>query len=369
VKVALVHDWLTGMRGGERVLEIFCDLFPEATLHTLIHHKGAMSPTIEKMNIVESRVHRWPWGHSRFRHYLPSFPRLIESFDFSGYDLIISSSHCVAKGAIPPPGALHICYCHTPMRYVWDLYDDYVRERGPLVRLFLSMSRGPLRRWDVRTADRVHHYVANSHHVADRIKRHYKREAAVIHAPVDDEYFTPGNGEIGDYYLIVSAMVPYKRVGLAVHAFSRSGKRLVVIGSGSDAGRIKKEAGPSVEFLGNVEDMQLKEYYRKAKALIFPGEEDFGITPLEAMACGRPVIAYGKGGALETVVDGETGLFFNEDTEESLLAAVDKFESMSFTISDARRRAERFSKSRFIKQIREFIEARLEEHLEVNGGA
>jgi len=369
MKVALVHDWLTAMRGGEKVLEVFCKLFPDATLFTLIHHKGALSETIEAMEIVESRLHSWPGAHKHFRNYLPFFPRLIESFDFTGYDLIISSSHCVAKGAVPPPGAVHICYCHTPMRYVWDLYGEYVRGRGPLVRLFLALNKIPLRRWDVSSASRVHHFIANSKHVADRIRRHYGREASVIPAPVDTEFYTPGEGEPGDYYLIVSALVPYKRVGLAVRAFSRDGRRLVVIGTGSDERRIRRGATSNVEFLGNIDDRALLRYYRGARALIFPGEEDFGITPLEAMACGRPVIAYSRGGALETVVDGVTGVFFDGGSEEALLAAVDKFESMSFTVENARRRAEQFSKSNFIKEISGFVEAQIREHQEERSGA
>ena len=372
MRVAIVHDWLTGMRGGEKVLEVFCDLFPDATIFTLIHHEGAMSPKIEAMKIEQSGLARLPFARKHFRHYLPLFPRYIEKFDFTGYDLILSSSHCVAKGAVTPPGALHICYCHTPMRYVWDLYHDYVRERGLLVHAFLRFSRDGLREWDVRTADRVTHYIANSHHVADRIRRHYGREATVIHAPVDDEFFTPGEAEESGYYLIVSALVPYKKVGLAVRAFSREeagGRKLVVVGSGSDEKRIRADAGPNVSFRGNVDDNELLRYYRGARALIFPGEEDFGITPLEAMACGKPVIAYAKGGALETVVEGSTGVFFDEGSEAGILSAVDKFERMSFTVSDARRRAEAFSKSSFFKKIREFIEARIQEHQEEPGGA
>lgn len=362
MKVALVHDWLTGMRGGERVLEVFCSLFPEATLYTLIHHPGALSPEIESMRIVQSRLSRWPAAARHFRKYLPLFPSLIEEFDLSGFDLVISSSHCVAKGAIPPPGALHICYCHTPMRYVWDLYEDYARERGLLTKAFLALNKSPLRRWDARTHNRVHHFVANSQHVADRIRRHYGRDSTVIHPPVEAEFFTPGEEKREDFYLVVSALVPYKRVGLAVRAFSGRGRRLVVIGTGSDEKRIRAPAGDGVEFLGNVDDGTLRSYYRRARALIFPGEEDFGITPLEAMACACPVIAYGKGGALETVVDGETGLFFHEQKAGALIAAVDKFERMSFTISEIRRRAEEFAKPIFTENIRDFVEERYKEH-------
>jgi glycosyltransferase involved in cell wall biosynthesis len=362
MRVAVVHDWLTGMRGGERVLEVICRLFPEATLYTLIHHSGALSPTIESMRIVQSPLARWPASKRNFRLYLPFFPKLIEKFDFSGYDLILSSSHCVAKGAVPPPGALHICYCHTPMRYVWDLYNDYRRERGLLVKAFLALNKGPLRRWDVRTADRVHYFIANSRHVAERIKRHYGRDAVVINAPVDTDFFKEEKGQREDYYLVVSALVPYKRVGLAVQAFSRAGRKLVVIGSGSDEKRIRRLAGPTVRLLGNVDDQILRTYYRGARALIFPGEEDFGITPLEAMACGTPVIAYAKGGALETVVEGKTGVFFSEQTVESLLDAVDKFERMSFTSGESRSRSMKFAEPIFTRVLKDYIAARVEEH-------
>jgi glycosyltransferase involved in cell wall biosynthesis len=364
MKVALVHDWMTGMRGGERVLERFCEIWPDAIIHTLIHHRGTMSPAIENMRIIQSPLARWPLARRHFRSYLPFFPRLIEQFDFSGYDLVLSSSHCVAKGALTPASALHVCFCHTPMRYVWDMYGEYMRERGPLARAFLALNKNPLRRWDVRTAGRVNHFIANSRHVADRIRRHYGAESAVIHPPVDTEFFHPGEGVSGEYYLVVSALVPYKHVGLAIKAFRGKGKELVVIGTGSDEKRMRRLGGPNVTFLGNVDDETLRSYYRGAHALIFPGEEDFGITPLEAMACGTPVIAYGKGGALETVIDGTTGLFFQEQSEEALLAAVDNFERMQFTSSIARKRALEFSNSIFMNNIREFIAARYEKFRE-----
>jgi glycosyltransferase involved in cell wall biosynthesis len=358
MKVALVHDWLTGMRGGEKVLEIFCQLFPDATLFTLIHHKGSMSPTIEAMNIVESDLPTMPLAHDYFRHYLSLFPRFIEDLDLSGYDLILSSSHCVAKGVHSDPGAIHVCYSHTPMRYVWDMYEEYVSGRGPLVKGFLGASRAYLQGWDSDTAKRVDHFIANSNHVADRISRHYGRSSTVIHPPVDTEYFTPGPGQEGDYYLIVSALVPYKKVDMAVKAFRGSGKELVVIGSGSDEKRIRNLGGENITILGNVDDQQILSYYRGAKAFIFPGEEDFGITPLESMACGTPVIAYRRGGALETVVEGETGLFFDQQTPEALMAAVDNFAGMKFTVETVRARALQFSKLTFRDQISEFLQRR-----------
>ena len=369
MKVALVHDWLTGMRGGERVLEVFCELFPDASLFTLIHHKQSLSPIIERMEIVESTLPSWPMAHAHSRLYLPFFPKLIEHFDLNGYDLVLSSSHCVAKGVKIPDGALHICFCHTPMRYVWDMYDEYKRERGPLVKVFLAMNKGHLRRWDVRTASRVHHFIANSHHVADRIKRHYERDSAVIHPPVDADFFTPGSGVEDEYYLVVSALVPYKKVGLAVRAFSGTDRKLVVIGTGSDEQRVRRIDGANITFLGNVDDATLRAYYRGAKALIFPGEEDFGFTPLESMACGTPVIAYARGGALETAEHETTGFFFEKQSRQALRAAVDNFERMSFTVQTVRGRALEFSRPNFMNNIREFIEARFREFHGERSGA
>ncbi|HEY6951530.1 MAG TPA: glycosyltransferase, partial [Bacteroidota bacterium] len=221
LRVALVHDWLTGMRGGEKVLEVLCELFPEATLFTLLHNKGAMSPVIEQMNIKTSFVQSLPLKAGQYRKYLPTFPRAIESFDFSDYQLIISSSHCVAKGAIPAAGALHICYCHTPMRYVWEQYDEYFgKDRADMfTRLAMRFVAPKLREWDVRTSSRVHFFVANSENVAKRIERHYSRSSDVVHAPVDTSLFKVSD-RCQNYYLIVSALVPYKRVDLAVDAFN-----------------------------------------------------------------------------------------------------------------------------------------------------
>lgn len=369
MKVALVHDWLTGMRGGERVLEEICKLYPDATLYTLIHHKNNLSPIIEQMNIVESRLASMPLAHDHFRFYLPMFPRFIEQLDLSEYDLIISSSHCVAKGVKPSARALHICYCHTPMRYVWDMYESYKQQRGALAKLFLMMNRNHLQNWDRLSSDRVTHFIANSQYVAERIRRHYDRSATVINPPVNASFFTPDDQEEGEFYLVVSALVPYKRVDLALEVFKRNGKPLVVIGTGSDQDRIWKHKANNITFLGNVDDHQLRGYYQRAKALIFPGEEDFGITPLESMACGRPVIAYARGGALETVVSGETGVFFEEQTVAALGHAVDNFEQMKFTKSKLRARAESFSRKNFSRTLQRYITARLQEWNEVNQSA
>lgn len=362
-KIAIVHDWLTGMRGGEKCLEILCDLLPEATLFTLLHNQGSTSPTIERMPIRTSLVQRLPFAAKKYRHYLPFFPRAIERFDLSDCNLIVSSSHCVAKGVIPPPGALHICYCYTPMRYVWDLFDDYfsVERIGYWKNKILRRIARSLRSWDVRTANRVTHYIAISEHIRERIRRHYGRHAEVIYPPVDTSYFSIAEKNDG-YFLIVSALAPYKRVDLAIEAFNRLGARLLIVGTGPEEKKLQAMAGKNVEFLGWQSDEKVREFYAGCRALIFPGEEDFGIVPVEAMATGKPVIALARGGALETVLHGVTGLHFPEQTAESLMDAVRIFDESRFSPRLLRSHALKFDKENYRQRMKEFIEERYDHH-------
>ncbi len=358
MNVALVHDWLTGMRGGEKVLEVLCELFPNATLYTLLHNVGAMSPSIEGMNIRTSFIDNLPFKKTKYRNYLPIFPTAIESFDLSAYDLVFSTSHCVAKGAISPSTALHLCYCHTPMRYVWDMFDQYFGKgkAGLPTRIAMAYFAPRLRRWDVSTSSRVHYYIANSHHVARRIETTYNRVADVIHAPVDTSHFRLSERDEG-YYLIVSALVPYKRVDLAIRAFNSLGERLIVVGTGPERIALERQAGKTIEFLGWQSDNELAALYAGCRALIFPGVEDFGIVPLEAMASGKPVLAFRAGGALETVVEtGEhpTGLFFQEQSPDSLIDALRRMKEMEFNPSAIRRHAEKFDRKSFKERIREY---------------
>ena len=366
LKIALVHDWLTSMRGGEKVAEVFCELFPEATLFTLIYNKGMLSPTIERMNIKTSFIDKLPFKEKKYRNYLPLFPTAIESIDFSEYDLIFSSSHCVAKGAKPRNGGLHICYCHTPMRYVWEMYDDYFGKdkTGPLTRAAMSFFAPKLRKWDVQTSGRVHHYIANSFNVAGRIKKHYNRESDVIHPPVNTSQFNVSEKNDG-YYLIVSALVPYKKVEIAIEAFNKMGEKLIVVGNGPESEKLKSIAKSNVEFLGWSSDSELAKIYADCKALIFPGVEDFGIVPLEAMATGKPVIAFGKGGALETVIgEGEnaTGTFFYEQTTDALIASVKEFENKNFDPYKIHRHALEFDRTVFKEKIKRYVEEKVKLH-------
>lgn len=367
MKVALVHDWLTGMRGGENVLEIFCEMFPQADVYTLLHVKGSVSATIENRRIQPSFLQRFPGVERKYRWFLPLMPLAIGSLRLQGYDLVLSSSHCVAKG-VNPGGAPHLCYCFTPMRYAWDMYGDYFNSRrfGPVTLSAIGAVMPFLRRWDVRTSSRVTRFVAISEHVRERIKRHYGRDSDVIYPPVDVNFYTPAADMKKEGYLIVSAFAPYKRVDLAVEAFNKMGKQLHIVGGGEDDTRLRAMAGPSITFESGASRERLRELYRKSSALIFPGEEDFGIVPVEAMSCGTPVIAYGKGGAAETVVPlGEpnpTGLFFGDQTVEELIGAIERFESerKSFNPGESRKNAERFSKAVFVEKmgatIKGFIE-------------
>ncbi len=369
MRVALVHDWLTGMRGGERCLEVFCELFPEADLYTLLHVPGSVTPVIERRRLITSFIQRLPDAARRYRSYLPLFPAAVRSFDLSAYDLVLSSSHAVAKGARAPAGALHVCYCFTPMRYVWDLYDEYFGARaGVLTRALMPPVAAALRRWDRRTAAAVHHFVAISRFVADRIHRAYGREADVIYPPVDVSRFRIEEAP-GDFYLVVSALTPYKRVDLAIEAANRLRARLVVVGAGPEEGRLRELAGPTVELVGWRSDAETAEVYARCRALLFPTLEDFGITPLEAMAAGRPVIALGQGGALETIVppggaEPSTGLFFERQTADDLVDAIRRFESgaVQFEPKALRRRAEAFDRPLFKERVQGYLRARLAEH-------
>ena len=363
LRIALVHDWLTGMRGGEKVLEVLCELYPHATLFTLLHNKGSVSEIIETMNIRTSFIDRLPFKKTKYRNYLPLFPRAIESFDFSQFDLLLSTSHAVAKGSQPAPGALHICYCFTPMRYVWESYDQYFGpgHAGVLTRTAMSVIAPWLRAWDVRSSDRVHFFVADSRNVADRIRQYYRRPSDVIHPPVNIDQFVVSEKDKG-YFLVVSALVPYKRVDLAVETFNELGERLLVVGTGPELKGLQSIAKDNIQFLGWRNDDELATLYAGCRALIFPGIEDFGIVPLEAMASGKPVIAFGKGGALETVVDDPrfpSGLFFHEQSVRSLKDAVEKFSTLKFDPYTIRAHAESFARPRFKEQMRLYVEEKL----------
>jgi glycosyltransferase involved in cell wall biosynthesis len=361
MKVAIVHDWLTGMRGGERCLELLCEMFPDADICTLLHIPGSVSPTIERHAIRTSFIQRLPSTRTRYRYYLPLFPAAIESFDLSVYDLILSSSHCVAKGVPVPHGARHLSYIYTPMRYIWDQYDSYFE--GPQARLITRMAmrllRRRLQRWDISSNRHVHRFIAISEHIANRVRKYYGRDADVVHPPVDWKAFQASSKDEG-FYLMVTAFAPYKRVDLAIAAFNQLRKHLVVIGTGHEEKRLRAMAGPTVQFLGWQEDKVVRDYYGACRALVFPGEEDFGIVPLEAMASGKPVIAFGKGGVLETVNPlgsprkPPTGIFFYEQNVRSLIEAIHRFEEAAteFDRSAIRRHVQPFDRPDFKEKMR-----------------
>jgi glycosyltransferase involved in cell wall biosynthesis len=369
MRVALVHDWLTGMRGGERCLEVLCELYPDADLFTLLHVPGRVSPVIERRRIITAFIQDLPGAAAHYRHYLPLMPAAVARFDLRGYDLVLSSSHCVAKGARPGPGAVHLCYCFTPMRYVWDRYRDYLGPgAGLTTRALMPALAAALRAWDRAASRRVHHFAAISEYVRDRIRRCYDREAEVIHPPVDVQRFELAEGAGGDFYLVVSALVPYKRVDVAVLAANALGRRLLVVGTGPEERRLRALAGATVEFLGWRDDAEIARLYRQCRAVLFPGCEDFGIVPLEAMASGRPVIAFGAGGALETVepLGGDaspTGVFFEDQRPEALASAIERFEGEAhrFLPKTLRAHAERFDREHFRDAIRAWVTARVAE--------
>ncbi len=378
LRVAIVHDWLTVYAGAERVLEQMLLCYPQADIYSTVD----FLPPKERAFLGGKSVHtsfiqNWPWAKTKYRAYLPFMPLAVEQFDLSSYDLVISSSHAVAKGVITGPDQCHVCMCYSPMRYAWDLQHQYLQESG--------LTRGPkawlakyllhkMRIWDLRTANGVDHFIAISQFIAKRIQKVYRRDSVVIYPPVDLDAFTIGEQK-GDFYLTASRLVPYKKVDLIVKSFAQMpGKRLIVIGGGPDFDKIKQIATPNVTLLGHQPFEVLLSHLRKAKAFIFAAEEDFGIAPLEAQACGTPVIAFAKGGALETIRGKEddaarTGLFFPEQTCEAIVQALGRFESLGAPIAPAncRENALRFSKARFRTELTEFIDAALAGHRQPQG--
>jgi glycosyltransferase involved in cell wall biosynthesis len=347
LKAGLCHDWLTGMRGGERVLELLADAYPAAPIFSLIHHPGAVSERIESHPIYTSPLQKIPGIFDSYRNFLPVMPLMIRSWKpDSDMDVLISTSHCVAKSIHTAPRTRHVCYCFTPMRYAWLFHQDYFP--NPVKRLLLKPVLAGLRTWDKATASRVDRFVAISKHVQERIHRFYGRESDVVYPPTDTKYFTPGTAPREDYDFLISAMVPYKRVDIAIKAYTQSGYPLKVMGTGSGLNALKAIAGPNIHFLGRQPDEVLREHYQKCRFLIFPGEEDYGIVPVEAMACGTPVIAYGKGGVTETVAEGVSGEFFHQQTPEDLWSAVEKAAQKTWDPAHIRAQAERFDVQNFM---------------------
>lgn len=365
-KVAIVHYWLVSMRGGEKVVEELCRIWPEADIFTLVSRPERLSETIRAHKITNSFLQRIPKAASIYQSLLPLMPLAVEQFDLSGYDIVISSDTNVTKGVLTRPETLHVCYCHTPMRYAWDMYHQYLEGSGlgRLKKLAMILTMSRLRVWDVAASNRVDQFVANSHYVKNRIRKHYRRDAEVIFPPVDVESFRPGK-TVGDFYLVLGQIIPYKRIDIAINSFNRSGRRLVVIGEGSELPRLKAMAGKNITFLGHAPFDVIRDHYQSCKAFIFPGEEDFGITPLEAQASGRPVVAYGRGGALETVVDGQTGLFFAEQNSESLDEAIGRFERGEHSITPEKcvENAAAFSCAHFRNRISSFVHVAWKEQL------
>ncbi len=358
-KIALVHYWLTGMRGGEKVVRSICDIYPGIDIYTLVYDEKKIADSIKKHKIHTSFIQRLPFSKKKYRFYLPFMPIAVEQFNLSEYDIVISSESGIAKGVLTKPETCHICYCHTPMRYIWNMYFDYLENEklGLFKRNFIRMYFNYLRLWDVVSSYRVDYFISNSYNVKKRILKYYKRDSTVIYPPVDvdDFKFTPKKQ---DYYLVVSQLVSYKRIDLAVRAFNKIGRELIIIGEGPELKRLKKIAGSNIKFIGWQSGKALNEYYANARAFIFPGEEDFGITAVEAQASGTPVIGYGKGGLLETVINKETGFFFHKQRTEDLIEAVESFESGSarFDSYKIRENSLRFSRKNFEKALKGFVE-------------
>ena len=351
-RVALVHYWFVSMRGGERVVERLMGLYPQADIFTHVYNPALVSGTIANAKVTTSFINRLPGSRRFYQYYLPLMPLALEQLDLTRYDLVISSESGPAKGVITAPDSLHVCYCHSPMRYLWDHYYQYRRAANLLSRLAMPMIYHWLRQWDVSSSARVDRFAANSEFVRRRIAKVWRRDAEVIHPPVETSLFTPST-EIDDYYLWVGAMVPYKRPDLAVDAFTANGLPLLMVGQGSMLKRLKARAGSNIRFIDRLDFNALRHTYARARAFVITAEEDFGIAPVEAMASGRPVIALGRGGALDTVVPGRTGVFFDRQEPESLITAVDEMRQFlcHFDPRDAVAQADRFAPEHFDQRI------------------
>ncbi|HEX3244882.1 MAG TPA: glycosyltransferase [Chloroflexota bacterium] len=355
MRVALVHDYLNQYGGAERVLEVMHDLFPEAPIFTSIFDPDAMPASYSRMDVRTSFMQGLPRVMSRHQSYLPFYPLVFENFNLSEYDVVISNSSAWAKSVITEPATLHICYCLTPMRWAWRYHDYVNRERlGRLARMALPPVMNYLRVWDVAAANRVDSFVAISRAVADRIWKFYRRQASIIYPPVDTQAFQP-TGPADDFFLVASRLIPYKRVDLVVDAFNSLGLPLKIVGDGRDRSALQARARENIEFMGRVSDAELRDLYARCRAFIFPGEEDFGIAPVEAQACGRPVIAFAAGGALDTVLDGTTGTYFRDQTPESLIEAVRRCDSSDWSSEAIRANAERFSVATFQSRFTELV--------------
>lgn len=355
MKIAIIHDYLVNQGGAENVLEKILELFPDAPVFTAIHKNGSVSATIEAHQIKTSFLQHAPLAKSKWQYYLPLMPKAFESIKLDEFDLIVSSSHSCAKGVTVKPSAKHICYCHTPMRYAWNLYDEYSETLRQPQRFLFQKTMKRLREWDKNNSKRVDHFIANSTAVAERIMKYYGREAEIIHPPVATDYFTLPNEERSrEYYLTVARFTPYKRIDMAINVCAEIGRPLKVVGSAVGYGQSiqKSSAESSIEFLGPISGEQLRGLYRGAKAFLMPAEEDFGITAVEAQACGTPAIAFGSGGARDTVIDKETGIYFYKQTNEELAKAIESFERMEFDRQVIRKHAERFSVEAFINRMK-----------------
>jgi glycosyltransferase involved in cell wall biosynthesis len=354
-KIALVHDYFVQMGGAERVAEAMHDSFPSAPVYTTVALPKSLPGGLRSADIRTSPMQHLPSIERRFRHYFMLYPFAVENFDLSEYDLIFSSSSGYAKGVRRRRNAVHVCYCHTPMRWVWR-YDDYVAREGfgGTVRAALPSLLWGLRKWDLRASRQPNYYIANSRLVAQRIKKIYGREAFVIPPPIDVHRFEMAN-EVGDYYLVLSRLMPYKRIDLAIEACKRANRRLIVIGDGPDRERLEKLADDRIEFLGRQPDSIVNYYAARCRALLFPGEEDFGMAPLEVNAAGRPVIAFRGGGAIETVVEGVTGVFFDQQNSLSLAQAIEEFEGLKWRQEDLRHHAEKFDRNVFAFRVLQFL--------------